>query len=211
MTRQRDDLAGQRFGRLLVIEYSHRSNNVAQWHCLCDCGTETVVGLSQLRSGKTRSCGCLRRDVTTARNTKHGLKPRQGRTVTYYSWANMIRRTTSPDHPRYADWGGRGIKVCDRWRDYANFLADMGEKPPGMTLDRIDNDGDYETVNCRWATHHEQMSHKRDTKLTIQKVMEIEQLHAQSMPIAAIAKAVGMGRHTVGTVCTVLVALSSRR
>lgn len=120
----------------------------------------------------------------------------------------MIRRTTNPDHPRWADWGGRGITVCNAWREYPVFLADMGEKPPGTTLDRIDNDGNYEPGNCRWATHAQQQANRRSFKLTPDKVREIQRHNAQGLSIGLIAEIVGMGRHTVGTVCIVLEALN---
>lgn len=172
--------------------------------CRCDCGTMKVVNSSALRSGKTRSCGCLRRDVTTARSTKHGLMTRAGRHPTYYSWSNMIRRTTDSGHPRWKDWGGRGITVCDRWREYPNFLADMGLKPDGATLERLDNDKGYEPGNCIWASPAVQNRNKRSTRLTEASILEIWELQDQGLPIAAIAERVGLNRHVVGTVCTTL-------
>ena len=206
MPRVRNDLTGQRFGRLLVLEYSHTASHSLRWRCLCDCGTEKIMIGAVLRRG-AQSCGCLKRELLIARNLKHGETVRGHRTPTYNSWHNMIRRTTNPDYARWADWGGRGIAICERWRDFRNFLADMGEKPPGTTLDRIDNNGDYEPANCRWATPAQQARNQRRAKLDSHMVLEIQRLHDQGLPIGAIAQAVGMGRHTVGTVCTVIEAL----
>lgn len=98
-------------------------------------------------------------------NYRHGHRSKYGKTSpTYQSWQNMKTRCLNPNHPRFKNWGGRGIKVCECWMDFANFLADMGEKPEGLTLDRIDNDGDYEPDNCRWATRKQQVQNRRDQK-----------------------------------------------
>lgn len=155
------DLAGQVFGRLTAVERDHSRKGAAYWKCDCECGNDTTVSSASLRSGNTRSCGCLRREETIARSTTHGLKPRSVISPTYNSWTNMIRRATHEKDPRYPNWGGRGIKVCERWLDYRNFLADMGERPPGTTLDRIDNDGNYEKENCRWADALQQYQNTR--------------------------------------------------
>lgn len=160
--RRRVDLTGQRFSRLVVLAYSHSASNSVWWLCKCDCGREAVACGSMLRSNRQKSCGCLKRERIIAQSTKHGHARRTGqRTRTYNSWREMVKRTTNPRHPRWADWGGRGITVCDAWRDYRQFLADMGERPPNTTLDRIDNDGNYEPGNCRWATPHQQRINRR--------------------------------------------------
>lgn len=96
----------------------------------------------------------------------HGHASRLGRSPTYYSWMNMIQRCTNPNFPRYLGWGGRGIVVCERWSSFENFLVDMGERPMGLTLDRIDNDGPYEPSNCRWATRFEQQANRHITEMT---------------------------------------------
>jgi len=151
------DIAGRRFGRLVAVAPVNVQGRY-KWDCRCDCGALTTVDGRELRSGGTLSCGCLRRDT----NRTHGCSQR---TPTYRSWEHMLQRCFNPNEKHFADYGGRGITVCDRWRGtegFANFLADMGERPPGKTVDRYpDNDGDYRPGNCRWATQKEQNANRR--------------------------------------------------
>lgn len=168
------NITGQRFGRLITVKLDHTvPRRGAFWLCRCDCGTEAVISLSHLRA-QTSSCGCLWRETMR----KHGHAARGRRSSTYTSWSQMIGRCTNPRFPRYADWGGRGITVCDRWRDFASFLADMGERPPGTTLGRISNDEGYEPGNCRWETPPQQSRNKKNTKLTWDDVAEIYKTYA---------------------------------
>lgn len=157
------DIAGQKFGRLTVIKYAGEY----KWVCKCECGIMRVVKSSRLRTGNTKSCGCLRKDFVVGRFTIHGQSSLNGKkTLTYNTWVGMKQRCNYSKHVGYKNYGGRGIKVCKRWAKFENFYKDMGERPEGTTIDRIDNDGDYKTSNCRWATRKEQSLNKSNSKPT---------------------------------------------
>jgi hypothetical protein len=155
------DMTGERFGRLRVIGRSPENNaqRRALWECVCDCGNTTVLPRKDLTTGNTRSCGCFARDWTVEKHTVHG----RSRTPEYHAWKNMRQRCLNPNHPNYHHYGGRGVTICDQWLDsFAAFLADVGERPaPGLSLDRIDNDGNYEPGNVRWATQSQQIRNQR--------------------------------------------------
>jgi hypothetical protein len=158
------DRIGKVYGYLTVIErVPDPERLVSLWLCRCKCGNEVIVKGGNLNSGNTNSCGCLNLQKLSERQT-HG----KTRTTEYRIYHGMIRRCYEVGNPAYPDYGGRGIKVCDRWRGehgFENFYADMGPRPKGKTLDRWpNNDGDYELANCRWATKKEQAENRRSNK-----------------------------------------------
>lgn len=162
------DLTGQRFGRLEVVAFArvNRSRN-ACWLCRCDCGKERVVSGHELRRGRTSSCGCWRSAVKILLNLKHGHKRAGSETPEYRAWHSMISRCTNPKLEAWKYYGGRGITVCDRWKNsFEAFLADMGPRPsPNLSIDRFpNNDGNYEPGNCRWATRSEQRANQRPAR-----------------------------------------------
>jgi hypothetical protein len=150
-------LTGKKFGRWNVLNDSgKRKSNQIMWTCVCECGTIKEVYGSHLKKGQSKSCGCLRKELQIERQTKHG----KCFTLAYKSWASMKQRCLNTNAPKYPIYGGRGIMICERWMMFENFLADMGERPEGMTLDRIDNEGHYEPSNCRWADIETQNNNK---------------------------------------------------
>lgn len=156
---------GQKFGRLSVIRRDGVMGSQIAWLCRCDCGDERRYRSRSLRSGLTKSCGCYKRDTARERFTTHGHKSGSRQSPTYQTWRAMRARCLDANNEKYPTYGGRGIAVCERWGDFANFLADMGERPEGLTLDRRDNDGPYAPDNCRWATGKEQRANQRVSQM----------------------------------------------
>src|SRR6267142_4778572 len=149
---------GQRFGRWLVLTPAQPN----YWHCRCDCGSVKPVAGGSLRKGYSSSCGCLRKETVAKRSQKHSDYVSKE----YTAWSAMLRRCRNSKDPAYPNYGGRGITVCTPWHTYTNFLRDMGRAPStNHSIDRINNDSNYDPINCRWATAIEQNSNKRGARL----------------------------------------------
>ncbi len=172
------NIAGKRFSYLTAIRYvgnDHR--HFAQWECKCDCGTIKIIRGASLQNGLTTSCLCMRVPAQIeANSTQGGL----GRTREYGIWNGMKRRCNDPDDPAYFYYGARGISICTRWHTFSNFLEDMGKCNDGLSLDRIDVNGNYEPTNCRWATRNEQARNTRKA------------LKFDGKPLAQIAEETGV-------------------
>ena len=169
----RIDLTGQRFNRWTVLHQAPRldasSAKKVHWRCVCDCGIEAVVVSGNLVSGLSKSCGCLHSELAAKRRFKHGFTSKEN-WESYKSehgtWRSMIQRCTDETNPHYKHYGGRGITICARWlQSFANFIEDIGKKPDrSYSIERINNDGNYEPGNCRWATRSEQMLNQRRSR-----------------------------------------------
>lgn len=167
------DITGRRFGRLVVVKFNRfvgeKPARRSLWDCICDCGNSRTVQKANLANGHTSSCGCFAREINSQIHRTHGHSTGGKMWPTYVSWNGMKRRCENPKHPKYPDYGGRGIKICPQWERFEQFLADMGERPEGLSIERINNDGNYEPGNCKWATRSEQAFNRRPKR----KVQEV--------------------------------------
>jgi hypothetical protein len=152
------NLVGNKYGRLLVTDFVEIVNGYSKWACECDCGKSIIVRGTNLTNGNTQSCGCLSIDNHTTHGKSHSL--------TYKVWQGMHQRCYNEKEASYKYYGARGIKVCKRWHTFENFFSDVGEKPTGMFMDRVNNDGDYKPSNFRWATVTESNRNKRQSQPT---------------------------------------------
>lgn len=156
------DITGQKFGRLTVICRAGYGHKQATWHCICDCGNEKTTNGQNLRKGLTTSCGCYQKERASeeaAKTVRHG---HGYGTPTYKSWQALRQRCENQKDKDYENYGAKGVKVCERWQDFSAFLEDMGERPEGTTIDRINPFGNYEPDNCRWADYFVQNNNKRE-------------------------------------------------
>ena len=181
------NITGQRFGRLIVVGFVGSIKKSSNWLCQCDCGTRFVATINCLQKGDTQSCGCLRRETAGNTRRSHGMS----HTKLFARWQAMRKRCYYKKLLQYPDYGGRGIKVCDRWQVFENFYADMGDPPSDThSIDRIDNDGDYCPKNCRWATRTEQNNNARRN--------HVIEYNGESMTIAQWEQKLGFKNGTLG-------------
>ena len=181
------DLTGHRYGLLTVIRKAGMSGSQSLWECRCDCGTTSIKRLGNLRSGQTHSCGHLRSEVTGRLKTKHAMYG----TPSYKSWSSMRTRCQNENNHKYPSYGGRGIIVCERWNSFELFFEDMGERPKGTTLGRINNDGNYDLNNCEWQSNNCQARNKRNSALFV--------FNGKSATISEHCEGVGLNYNTVRT------------
>lgn len=186
------DLTGQRFGRLVALRHEPTPGNKTFWLCKCDCGKEVLVGYGELRTGNTKSCGCFHRDSAADRLRKQGTRHGMFGTRIYNIWWCMKDRCYNKNHMAYKNYGGRGITVCDEWKNnfepFYRWAMNSGYRKD-LTIDRIDVNGNYEPHNCRWVTLSEQANNKRNTiYLTV---------HGETKTVAEWSKETGLSRATI--------------
>ena len=200
---------GERNGRLVAVEIVKRSpSGAAFWRFRCDCGTETTARAASVRFGTTKSCGCLRTETIRTASKTHGKRCGGAMAPIYRSWLSMKQRCHNPSDTSYENYGARGIEVCERWRSsFEAFAADMGPRPEGHTIDRINVDGNYEPGNCRWATATEQVRNRRITQMV--------EYGGETIPVAQACESAGISygafRQRLARGATPEQALSARR
>lgn len=182
--------SGQRYGQLVAIEFVERKNSGSYWRFRCDCGQMTVSKAAMVRRGQAKSCGCLHAKVLHLAGIKSKSRRGMGGSPEYGAWRSMIDRCTNPDNDKFKNYGGRGIEVCERWKEFDNFLSDMEPRPsPQHSLDRTNNDGNYEPDNCRWATKKEQSNNRRNTIVVSR--------NGQQEPLGEAATNLGVNYYTL--------------
>ncbi len=163
---KRLEIVGERYGKLVALRRGSKNKyGRFNWYFRCDCGSEIELDANQARSGNTQSCGCYHAESLTLHKTTHGFAKKGQLRSEYRIWTLMKDRCSNPKSPNFSRYGGRGIKVCERWQTFENFYSDMGLRPEGCSIDRINNDGNYEPVNCKWATNKQQANNKTSNKL----------------------------------------------
>lgn len=162
------DVCGDRYGRLIALRRTANQGRRTVWLFRCDCGNEVALRLELVRGGTTKSCGCLRAEVTRDRSLTHGHHVGRKATRTLKAYQHAKSRCFNANDPKFPHYGGRGITMCQEWvASFEAFLADMGDCPDGRTLDRVDVNGHYEPRNCRWATSAQQARSRTDNVLVV--------------------------------------------
>lgn len=188
------DISAQTFGRLTAIKPTGEKRwGVSLWECRCECGKTHIAAVNSLKRGLVQSCGCLHRETAVATATKHG----RYRSPAYKSWDSMRQRCLNPNNPNFRRYGALGISVCDRWASFALFLEDMGERPVGTSLDRIDPHGSYTPGNCRWATQIQQSRNQKRRTTTFEEAEQVRAMRAEGAGPAAISRALGISKASV--------------
>lgn len=195
-----EDITGKTFNKLTALYRGESSTSPSggrstRWHFRCECGTEILVNLRNVKSGNTVSCGCYFKSISTEMNKTHGESNSKGQRGSgeYQIWSSMIKRCRNPNDENFHNYGGRGITVCKRWiKSFDSFLKDMGRRPKEKSLDRINNNKGYSKTNCRWATREEQGQNTRKTKLSPELVASIFEMRSAGTKVSSLASVMGV-------------------